>query len=274
MMSKPIEKLFIPTLSRTDNQSTYNDLPNKWKDKTYLVVQEWEAYKYKILGYKNIISLPPDIVSLSPTKEYIAKVLGQGIRYGILDDDLEFIYTHTPSSGIKPTNRPLADFEYDFLFEELLPSWMDAGYLHIGMEPIINFPREKDFQDNFRIMQVVFYDGKKLDCDKYDWSRLLFSEDFDVCLQLLKDGNPNRVSGRYRYKTRETQADGGYSIYRTTKLHNEHFKQLAEYHAPYVELYTKEASLDESDIKKYGARIKWKEIYKPKNDFHFEKIYC
>ena len=42
-----IEKLFIPTLGRVNNQKTYNNLPEKWQKKTYLVVQDQEYDEYE-----------------------------------------------------------------------------------------------------------------------------------------------------------------------------------------------------------------------------------
>ena len=53
-----IEKIYIPTLGRVDNQKTYNNLPEKWQKKTYLVVQDQEYDEYD-KSYK-IIRLPKE----------------------------------------------------------------------------------------------------------------------------------------------------------------------------------------------------------------------
>ena len=41
-----IEKIFIPTVNRVDNQITYNHLPKELQKKVIFVVQEWEKDKY------------------------------------------------------------------------------------------------------------------------------------------------------------------------------------------------------------------------------------
>ena len=41
-----IQKIFIPTLGRVDNQKTYDGLPDKWKEKASLVVQMQEVDQY------------------------------------------------------------------------------------------------------------------------------------------------------------------------------------------------------------------------------------
>ena len=54
-----IEKIYIPTLHRIDNQVTYNNLPDSLKKKVVLVVQEWERdqYDYDV----EYLVLPPEI---------------------------------------------------------------------------------------------------------------------------------------------------------------------------------------------------------------------
>ena len=41
-----IDKIFIPTVNRIDNQITYNALPDELKRQVVFVVQSWEREKY------------------------------------------------------------------------------------------------------------------------------------------------------------------------------------------------------------------------------------
>ena len=41
-----IERIFIPTVHRADNQITYNNLPDKYKKIVTMVVQAWERPLY------------------------------------------------------------------------------------------------------------------------------------------------------------------------------------------------------------------------------------
>ena len=76
----------------------------------------------------------------------------------------------------------MVEKEYDELFVEIIPSWMDEGYWHIGQESTVNVPREKDYSDNCRIAATVYYDGRNLNTDRVDWTKLYNldgAEDFD-----------------------------------------------------------------------------------------------
>ena len=274
-----IEKIYIPTLGRVNNQKTYNNLPDKWKDKTFLVVQdqEYDDHDKKI----NRVRLPKEISGefgrISNARAYISKELGDNCRYGVFDDDLDFVYTELPSSKKKPSNRPMTETDYDYLFGELIPSWMDEGYSHIGQESTVNIPREKDYQDNFRIAAVIYYDGRSLNTDKVDWSEfynLDGAEDFDCNLQLLRSGLPNRVSARYRISTGSIQSAGGCSLNRTVETHNEAMRLLEQNHRPFVKLYEKDNKMNSGDIvKKLGAKIRWKDAFNSSQESSLDSFF-
>ena len=261
-----IEKIFIPTLGRVGKQKTYDNLTDKWKERTFLVVQdqEYDEHDKKI----NRVRLPKEISGefgrISNARAYISTNFGDGCKYGVFDDDLDFVYTDKYWSGGK--NRPMVEKEYDELFVETIPSWMDEGYWHIGQESTVNIPREKDYSDNCRIAAVVYYDGRNLNTRKVDWEELYNldgAEDFDCNLQLLRSGFPNRVSARYRISTGTIQSEGGCSLNRTVETHNEAMKMLEQRHERFVKLYEKNNKMDVDDIiKKLCAKIRWKEAFK------------
>ena len=261
-----IEKLFIPTLGRVNNQKTYNNLPEKWQKKTYLVVQdqEYDEHDSSINRIRLPIEISGEFGRISNARSYISANFGDDCRYGVFDDDLEFVYTDRYWSGGK--NRPLVEYDYDYLFEALIPSWMDDGYWHIGQESTVSVPREKDYNDNYRITAAIYYDGKNLNTRNVDWEELYNldgAEDFDCNLQLLRRGFPNRVSTRYRIATGTIQSEGGCSLNRTVTTHNEAMRMLKERHDGFVKLYEKDNKMDSDDsVKKLGAKIRWKEAFK------------
>jgi hypothetical protein len=57
-----INKIYIPTVCRVDNQITYNNLPKELQKKVVFVVQEWERNQYKIDA--EYFVLPSDITKL------------------------------------------------------------------------------------------------------------------------------------------------------------------------------------------------------------------
>ena len=54
-----INKIYIPTVCRVDNQITYNNLPKELQKKVVFVVQEWERNQYKFDAEYYV--LPSDI---------------------------------------------------------------------------------------------------------------------------------------------------------------------------------------------------------------------
>ena len=42
-----MDRIYIPTFRRIDNQITFNNLPDKYKEKVIMVVQEQEKDEYK-----------------------------------------------------------------------------------------------------------------------------------------------------------------------------------------------------------------------------------
>ena len=80
-----IDIIYIPTYGRVGQQKTYDSLPDKWKEKTYLVVSPDEIHS----GYQTI-SCPIQGKGIAPVRKWIAEH-GEGKRYSVLDDDIEFV---------------------------------------------------------------------------------------------------------------------------------------------------------------------------------------
>ena len=72
-----IEKIYIPTACRVNNQVTYNNLPKELQEKVVFVVQEWERDQYQYDA--EYIVLPPEIKigaknALSRTRKIIYNI--------------------------------------------------------------------------------------------------------------------------------------------------------------------------------------------------------
>ena len=67
-----IDKIYIPTIGRNDRQITWNNLSDKWKEKTIIVVDESEYNEYSSL-YPSVLSLPKGMKGIAPIREWIVK---------------------------------------------------------------------------------------------------------------------------------------------------------------------------------------------------------
>ena len=116
-----VEKLYIPTLGRVNNQKSYDGLPDKWKRKTYLVVQDQEYDEYE--GFYNVIRLPKRLSGeygrCSNAKAYIITELDNDCMYGILDDDLNYVYTEMHVEVVDE----ICDFPFSDNIDPYTASW-------------------------------------------------------------------------------------------------------------------------------------------------------
>ena len=77
-------KIYIPTFRRVDNQITFCNLPNKYKQNVIMVVQEQEREQYK---YDCEYLIVDNNIGIAKTREIIYRDGGKN-RFAMLDDDL------------------------------------------------------------------------------------------------------------------------------------------------------------------------------------------
>ena len=251
-----IDTLYIPTYGREGRQITFDNLPDKWKEKTFLVTSPDENHE----GYPELKCVIQG-TGIAPVRQWISEY-AEGTRYGVLDDDLLFMYTrreHEEGLG----NVKLSDDQFDNMINTM-DSWMDDGYIHTACDVCWNPPtRDKDFRVNTRITTNIFYDGTQLPVKDIDWVDLDIAEDYNVNLQLLMMGFQNKVSLVYRINPSATQATGGCQTFRTLELHNDMMQKLQKKFPIYVKLNEKvvKSSGEWSGKSRLAATISWKRAY-------------
>ena len=109
--------IYIPTYGREGQQKTYDNLPDRWKEKTYLVVSPDESHS----DYQTI-SCPIQGNGIASVRKWIAEH-GEGKRYAVLDDDIEFVYTRRENED-GPSNKPLTNEQFDDMYNTM-NDWKD-----------------------------------------------------------------------------------------------------------------------------------------------------
>ena len=98
--------------------------------------------------------------------------------------------------------------------------------------------------------------------NEINWTDLEISEDYNIALQLLTRGFPNKVSTRYRVSPVGNFSAGGCSSYRTIELHNESFIKLQKKFPKFITLKEK---VQNSGLwkgqKRLAGVIQWKKAY-------------
>ena len=123
----------------------------------------------------------------------------------------------------------------------------------------------REYRDAARMMNAYAYDTFALRRLPVKVGRTPVMEDFDLTLQLLRLGHPNRVDYRFCWNQRGSGAAGGCSSYRTAEMQSEAAKKLAELHAPYVKLVvkrSKDSSASWSGMKeRYDVNVQWRQAF-------------
>ena len=177
-------KIFIPTRGRSTTQTTFKFFPKKLQEKTTLVVDHDERDLYSI--YPSVWVMPDYLESgISPKRKYIIEH-STGTKIAMLDDDIRFYIR----KGYDDWHlRYLEPEEVPQMFG-LLEEWLD-DYAHCGVSAREGNNRVKELSvENTRYMRVLAYNLDMLGGVELGRTRIM--EDFDVALQLLRQGKPSK----------------------------------------------------------------------------------
>lgn len=254
-------EIIIPTLGRCDNQITLSSLPDKWKKKTTLVVQEHE-YDYMLSKYGSICSvwkLPPGTKGIAWTRKHIADNW-KSKNIFVMDDDLKFV--QLKPSGEKFVGSNPTEEEFDFVMSEVLRH-MSEGIVHGGFTVNNTPPVDTPYNYNSRIWTNVFY-SKDFPVDQINFGTdyVLMPEDFYVNLQLLTKGYKNVLFNHFRVSPSATNAKGGCAEFRTIENHNRGQEILAELFPQFVTVTSKVQSTGPwAGKEKKALSVQWKKAF-------------
>lgn len=253
--------LFVLTYGRADprRQHTLRRLTEAGLP-VRLVVQAREAAQFhwtqNLVGVKLEV-LPQEVQTVAPTRQYIADNLAP--RYFcMLDDDLHFFKRRDDD---RTKFRDITNAELRQMFNELELAL--GTHPHAGIAAREGGNRAtQQYLGNTRIMRLLAYDRAILAASGASFGYMEVMEDFHVALTLLRAGYPNKVLNDYCHNQAEgSNAPGGCSTFRTPELHEANANRLAERHAGYVTLVTKETKTAWGGGERVDVRIQWKKAY-------------
>jgi hypothetical protein len=233
--------------------------------------EEGRRYRNQVLSIidgrmKLSIAYVPDAYDgISHTRKWILTELAAhyGERFVLmLDDDMDFCYRPNMSDPALETIKDLELFETMF---KQLEQWLELGFVHIGIaarQGSNHFLGPESYRDVARMMNAYAYDTHALKELNVELGRIPVMEDFDLTLQLLRKGYPNRVSYNFVWNQRGSGAEGGCSSYRTSELQMKSAQLLKEYHPEYVTLVTKTAGSVWKDFEeREDVIVQWAKAY-------------
>lgn len=196
-----MDRIFIPTVKRVDQQITYDGLPKSLKKKVTMVVQHWERPQYHydcdylVLPKKLDLSDP---LCMSKSREIIYEE-GRNLKYCVLDDDLKFKRRNSKRfygvSDMEKSGRNCTDDDIKEMFD-LFDKWLkEPSVSFCGPSQIQNIPSTKPFTNNQSISSCVWFNGPNFSDFLDDIPKICrYGSDTFFFLGLLSNGFGNRVS--------------------------------------------------------------------------------
>ena len=202
-----IERIYIPTVRRTDRQISYNNLPDELKKRVIMVVEPGERHLYNYPC--EYIEIPEKLVGtwtqLAETRLLIHKHAG-AVKYCVADDDILIKRRNakywTGKSNMEKS-KCLATEEEILSMYEIVDKWLDekdigvVGLSDAGIPPQSNY-----YEDTRGVYSYIFYDGRMLSkvIDDMDITSIRIAEDVLFLFEVLSRGINTRKATEWLYE--------------------------------------------------------------------------
>lgn len=248
--------IFVVSRSRFVNSDTLNSLGTE-AHRAQLVVPSKQVGQYAALAKQHkctLVACPVDGIAL--TRQYCGQIC-KSDRFIMFDDDLKFYRRIGPKDWHLRYPSDIGAHIADMLG---LVAMKLNKYVHVAIsarEGNNRLPYEG--VECSRPLRALAYRKDKFLALTH--GRVKIMEDFDVTLQLLKQGYKNHVIAMWAQGQLQTQMEGGCSDYRTKELHNSNVELFAKLHAPFVKLRLKKNKTGGEFGERTEATIYWQKAY-------------
>jgi hypothetical protein len=273
-----IERIYIPTVRRTENQITFNNLPIELQKKVIMVVEPGERHLY---NYDcEYLEVPEKIVGtwtqLAQTRLFIHKHAG-AIKYAMVDDDIIIKRRNakywTGKSNMEKSRRP-ATLDEILLMYEQVDKWLDEPVIGVvGLSSADTPPGNKIYQDTTNVSTYVLYDGRMISevIDEMDITSIRVSEDMLFLFEALSRGINSRKSEEWMFDNR-SQVDKNLKdsrivwkgMFEDKDTPEDYFQTKEHYDCMrYIQMkYPHGVKIFEKDGKMKNVKY-WSKVYKP-----------
>ena len=204
-----IERIYIPTVRRCDNQITFENLPKELQERVVMVIESGERHLYNYPC--EYLEIPENIVGawtqLAQTRLFIHKHAG-AIKYCVADDDIMIKRRNakywTETSNME-TSKRYATNEEILLMYETMDKWLDEESIGVvGCSDSLIPPGNDEYYDTTSVFSYVFYDGRMLSkiIDDIDICSLRIAEDVLFLYEVLSRGINTRRSNEWLHDNR------------------------------------------------------------------------
>lgn len=254
--------IVIPTYGRVNRQITYDNIPSNWQAKTRLVVRKEEANMHQRLD-RNVIVLPAGIDLIGDVRHWLVHKCDSLHSFGLvmLDDDMVFAARRVDEPN---KFRTMAHQDFDDMFADL--EHQLHSYAHAGISHREGANRNtEEYVECTRQMRVLGYQKQILRASNIT-GRTPVMEDFDVTLQLLRNGFPNRLCNNWVHNQGGSDTTGGCSTFRSPQVQTEAAHELHRLHPRYVKVVEKKTKKAWGGTVRTDVVVSWKKAFKEGRD--------
>ena len=204
-----IEKIYIPTAKRENNQITYENMPEELQKRVIMVLrpEDRPLYKYDC----EYLVVPDEMVGtwteLAQTRKLIHKHAG-AIKYAMIDDDIVINRRNakywTGVSNMDKSRRKATKEEISLMYEQI-SKWLDEPDIGIvGLSAPDVPPSNSEYHDTTNVNTYCFYDGRMISkvIDEMDITSVRVSEDMLFLYEALSRGINSRKSEEWVFDNR------------------------------------------------------------------------
>ena len=279
-----IERIYIPTVRRADNQITYDNLPDELKKRVIMVVEpnERPLYNYPC----EYLEIPEKLVGswtqLAETRLFIHKHAG-AIKYCIADDDIIIGRRNakywTGKSNMEKSRRVAKPEEVSLAFE-IMDKWLDEEDIGItGFSNSGHPPPSTEWLDTVGCFSIIMVDGRMTSkiIDDVNVTELRTGEDILFLFECLSRGINTRLSMEWLH---DNKSMSSYKKMKDTRIVWTEMYNKDEEVPSMEKIYQNKHNQDaiEHIQKRFPAGIKiyekngvkkhtryWKKVFKPKS---------
>ena len=250
------------TKGRVGKQHTWNALPDRIREKTYLVCPNEEAHLHMQQGIpaNQIITAPTWVKNYSDKFKYIFELEDSSDKAVIIDDDLKFSVPFLNENGdrrLQTVGDQDVNIGTGFDYMEHL---LDTTALVSFHPRQMGHTKAAPFVENGKVVCVQGI-NRSLAGHIPDLNRFPILADVILNATLLERGMGNKLITTLFIDWYPCQAPGGCSETRTLEIQAEACHWLAERFGPYIKAVEKEAVSGWLGGKRVDFRGQWKKLY-------------
>lgn len=243
-------QLLIPTLGREGRQVTINQIPDKWKENTFLVCPPKEVHPWN-----NRLDLEPP-GSIGKTMQWILENSTERF-IGIMDDDLTFSKRDPVN---KSKTRKCTMEEMDEMFTQF-QTWLESGDVYCSVSNKFMLQMKEDEYFYGKPSACHFVDREYLNKNNIRFDRMSEFSDFDVPLSVIESGMRLHHTGRFISQEKLANAPGGCSLSRTAETNKASMIKLKSFHPSYIDLKEEIGATNQTLVVDLKMKIQFKKAY-------------